>query len=282
MAEGFIEKKIGPFSGGVWIIIVAGGIGLAIVIKKGMGGGGGEANQPILVETVPLKKSGGATSDNDPTKPDKVPPPSIPMPLPPKPSPLPVPQPVPTCPSGMNYDPVQKKCVPFGYNPVPPSLPRPPTVPAPRPPTPAPINRAPGGYSTGCDGIGYFPPDYAARMNMPTAKFQDRAIKLSWAVLNIAAGPPGIFAFTQYLSSPAVWGLENGRRRSRGLRAMTEGEWRSLITDLNGIIARLGGKENRLTNADIMSIWSKYNTPFVCAQAVQHRETRQTQRAGAA
>lgn len=281
MADNFLHKQIGPFSGGVWIAVIGGGIGLAILIKKGIGGGGNQQGQPILVETVPLRKGGGATSDNDPS----IPPKQDPRVPPPQQPPIKVPKPeAPKCPSGMVWSAAQNKCVPSGYTPrypTPTPQPKPTPQPPPQPPQQKPRANVPGGFSTGCDGIGYFPPDYQQRMNMPTAKFQDRAIKLSWAVQNVAAGPSGIYAFTAYLSSPAVWPMVNVIRRRRGLRAMTETEFRSLITDLNGIIAQLGGKENHLSNAHIMSIWSKYNTPFVCANSPQHRDSRDMRRTGA-
>ncbi len=277
MAENFIAKKIGPFSGGVWIVVLGGGIGLAFLIKRGMGGGSAPAAQPILVENIPQRNSGGVTSWNDPrsdpTIPPKTDPKTIPTPVTPIKIPVPTPTPTPTPPRGGDQGPTKPL-------PLPTPLPGGPRKPAPIPSPQKPVVSIPGGGDGTCTGVTYVPPDYTAKMNGPTGKFNERAIKLSWAIQNIASGPSGIYALTQWISSPAVWPLVNGTRRTRGLRPLSENEFRSLIQDLNGIIITLGGKENKLTNAQIMSIWSKYNTPFLCANAPIRRDSREVRRTG--
>jgi hypothetical protein len=278
MAENFIHKKIGPFSGGVWIVVVGGGIGLAFLIKRGMGGGSAPAQSPILVENIPQRTSGGVTSWNDPAIPGKEEPKTIPSPVVPKPVPipakptLPLPTPVPYIPPrGGDQGPTKPlpTPTPFPKGPIKP-------IPTPQKPT-VPI---PGGGDGTCTGVTYVPPDYTAKMNGPTGKFNERAIKISWAVQNLGTGPQGIYALTQWISSPIVWPVVNATRKTRGLRPLSENEFRSLINDLNGIIVTLGGKENKLTNAQIMSIWSKYNTPFLCANAPIRRDSRSVRRTG--
>lgn len=99
---------------------------------------------------------------------------------------------------------------------------------------------------------------------MPSDTFAHRSVKLAWAVMNLGFGPPGIYGLTEWISNPAVWPTFNLTRRNRGLRALTETEIKRLIVDLNTIIITLQGKENRLTDAQILSIWDKWNTPYLC------------------
>ena len=270
MAEDFIKKKIGPFSGGVWIIVVVGGVGLAILIKKGIGGGGGQPqNLPILVENVPLK--GGRDTDRPTPDDPRIPPKEQPK-LPPTPRPS---RPVPRLPG-----------IPIPPPNIPPKPPVKPPVkppaPPPAPPAPGTGIRIPGGFPSDCSGVGPVPNGYLETRNRTTARFQDRAIKLSWSVQNIGAGPSGIFAFTQWLSSPFVWPIVNMTRKNRGLRALNENEFKALILDLNAIIMTLAGKENRIRNEQILSIWDKYNTPYLCTSTGSHRGARDMRRTGEA
>jgi hypothetical protein len=118
MPESVLSKQIGPFTGGVWILVIGGGVVLAIFLRKGFGNASPQA-MPIVVENVPLKGgnttggtgnpgsgSGGSTGDVPINRidPDQlVPPVRVPPVVPPvagpKPNPLPLPKPIPPPPA---------------------------------------------------------------------------------------------------------------------------------------------------------------------------------------
>jgi hypothetical protein len=42
----FLKKKVGPFTVGIWGVIVIGGIGLGVIMRKFVGGNEGEVTEP--------------------------------------------------------------------------------------------------------------------------------------------------------------------------------------------------------------------------------------------
>jgi len=63
----FLSKQYGPFTGGVWLVVIAGGVGLGLVMRRFMGGGDtGEFTASAAGDTTPVAPAfmGGGTTLN--------------------------------------------------------------------------------------------------------------------------------------------------------------------------------------------------------------------------
>lgn len=201
-----------------------------------------------------------------------VSPPTVPKPIIPKPGlpPTPIPAPPeppelglpPICPPGQRWNTITKRCEKI------PGTPRPNPTPPPPPAGPPATPNVPGGYALDCRGVLGIPPDYYTRKKQSKDSALARAITLEWAVMNIAnSGHTGLYPFTEWLSQGAViWAVVNRNRRNRGLKALTEVQFRQLIFDLNTIIVeqQTAVHKSQPTYAQIRRIWEKWNTPFLC------------------
>jgi len=350
MAESVLTKKIGPFSGGVWLLIIGGGVGLALILKRGFGGGTPQA-MPIVVETVPLKpvatppasppiggpvggpvggpaggpKAGGEkSSTKPPVKPPTTPPtrpPVTPPANPPIRPPITPPRPIiPQKPTIILFTALPatitigqsvtltwsiigaKKVVltrpagPQDVGSTGTAIAKPgvvgklsykltatndvgatekTVVVTVNPAGAADGKNIPGGFSGTCPTTGPVPPDYAQRRGQSIAVYQDRRTKTGWAIFNLGyAGD--IFGINIWLANPLNYAILNRVRDSRGLRALTAGEIASLKTDVAVIAGSLNGKENKLTNVQIMSLWDKWNTPYLCTNFPRNTQVRLT------
>ena len=219
-----------------------------------------------------------------PIIPGRTPPP-VPRTQPPAP-PQPTPQPTggggdtfplpPACGPGRHWDFNLRRCVPNVATPPPPPQPPgtprhvPPTPPPPRPPpVAAPV--VPGGFPTDCRGVIHRPADHPGASVLPLIRAKGggsrgRAIALEWAVMGIAnSGHTGLSRFTGWFNNRAVWGAINNTRRTRGLRAMTEPQFIQLQSALNNLNAQNGGRDDKLTDGQIQTLWNTYHMPFLCA-----------------
>lgn len=343
MAESILKKQIGPFTGGVWILVIGGGVVLAIFLKKGFGGGTPKA-VPIVVENVPLKGGatyggntppsvggdtvgGGTTKPPGPTPitpptpgPTKPPAPPLPV-LPPKPAvgikptiglftALParvtVGQTVTLAWSTLYADRVQlvrpagREIVPArGSTFAKPGIPGTLTytltadnkfgmaeksvqvvvTPAPsNPPGLPPQNDVPGGYPSSCVGVLNPPSDHPGDSDSQIVYWMDhymlgkdrgRGRALAWAVEG--QGDAKLQSYARYVSNPLTWGYINGKRRTRGLRALTKDQFGALSAALT---AQARSGRDSFPDSFVLGLWHAYHTPYLCRNSPRNTQSR--------
>jgi len=342
MPESVLTKKIGPFTGGIWLLVIGGGVGLALILRKGFGGGQA-ATMPIVVETVPLKREtapvGGPVDGpigGPPKKPDGSVVSRPPVPLPPVTKPLPPKPPVPLPPVTKPLPPkppraVRPIIITFAVTPQAITLGQSFTilwatsgsekVVLKRPAGDQDVARSgtaiakpgktgqlsytltatnsagsttktttvtvrpsgggaakkdiPGGFSGTCPTTGPIPPDYQQRKAQGIARYQERRTKTGWALFNLGYGGD-INGINVWLSNPLNYAVLNRVRDTRGLRALTVDEINTMRADVAAVVQSINGKENKLSNEQIMRLWEKWNTPFLCANSPRNTQTRVT------
>ena len=280
----FLEKDIGPFSGGVWLLIIAGGAGLAFVIKRSMGSGGSSETktEPLLaIETQTAPRvfgdvgqyggSGGSSDSGEagtplvnPPSPKPVVPPMQPEPHKGPPGGIPgYPGPRPRQPA----PPPSPTPAPAPKTPAPKPVPPPKNVPAPK--TPAPDN-IPGGYPADCQGVIAFLTDYpstSAEMLTELHKSKNPAQRagmyLGWTIGGVGSAPipTKLQAANTYVANRANWATINRIRRTRRLRAMTSAEFAEMSAQ---IAAQATSHRDAFPDTFLAAMWDRWYTPFIC------------------
>lgn len=279
----FLEKEYGPFTGGVWVVIVVGGVGLAFFIRKSMGSGSGSdaKTEPLLAietQTAPRvfgdvgQYGGGSSIENPPNQaPPQVPPttPKTPDKPPviigydpkPRPAPKPTPAPAPAVP------PVVVAPAPGKGRTVPPPSPAP-------SPTPAPGN-VPGGFPLDCQGVGGRPSDAPANAAAMLADIhnsknpsQRRGKYLGWLIAGVGSAPipTKLQAASAFVNNQINWPLINQTRRSRGLRAMNSEQFKAMASQFAAYAKKNAGRDD-FGDEWLGPMWAQWYDGFVCNNA---------------
>jgi hypothetical protein len=179
--------------------------------------------------------------------------------------------------SGSNHGPAPQ----LPGMPVPITKPAPPQQPLPgtprREPTPAPPGmppatpQVPGGFPATCSGVQHRPADHpgtdvTALVRAKGGGIRGLDIVLEWTLLNYAPAnvPVGLSRFASWASNPLNYVFINVTRRSRGLKALTQTELKQYGFEVSTLNAQHLGRDDKLSQADVQTLWNKWNIPYLC------------------
>lgn len=306
----FIEKQYGPFTGGVWIVVIGGGIVLAIVLRRAFAGGGQAKTEPaVVIEDLPSPRVFGdigqyGQASGKEREGDRIPDQggngqrdagTIKRQVPK----------VPTMPDqeprGFERYPITNPKLPRVPTPITPTVPAPaqpitpvvPTIPIPKPPEPvAPVNPAdeiPGGFPADCTGVQPWPnadiPQLTDTSHAGIDRWfeqlqRGRAYHIAyWTAVNIATnGRPAegdwenIAVFFRTL--PAGMNLN---RRQHGLRALKRGEIDFLLAALDNEVTFF--RATHVQRREFMyQLFEAFYGPFLCNTSTSIRYATLPQR----